>query len=137
MERYDLSVTDNHNSNRQYDLHRKELCYRTSLSCMALQIFIYERWCEIMERLTEHEAINELLDYVGDVFKTTISVEAITLARKALKKQIPKKPYRISEIDDNDNAMVECPICHANSDYSINTIKSGYCWKCGQKLDWE
>lgn len=58
------------------------------------------------------------------------------MAIKALEKQIPKKPHHISEIDDNDNAMVECPICHANSDYSINTIKSGCCWKCGQKLDW-
>lgn len=62
--------------------------------------------------------------------------EDLEMGIKALDKQIPKKPYHISEIDDNDNAMVECPICHANSDYSINTIKGGYCWKCGQKLDW-
>lgn len=34
--------------------------------------------------MTENEAINELLDYVGDAFKTTISVETVTLAREAL-----------------------------------------------------
>lgn len=62
--------------------------------------------------------------------------EACIVACECMEKQISKKPYHISEIDDNDNAMVECPICHAKNDYSINTIKSGYCWKCGQKLDW-
>ena len=78
----------------------------------------------------------ELLARIGDLeeYRAIGTVEEF----KALKeKQIAKKPHHISEIDDIDNAMVECPICHANSDYSVNTIKSGYCWKCGQKLDWE
>ena len=66
----------------------------------------------------------------------TISIEAKNFIGKLLEKQIPMEPCRISEIDENDNALVECPICHANSDYAINTIKSGYCWKCGQKLEW-
>ena len=68
---------------------------------------------------------------------TDCAVVDCEFVKNAVEKQIPKKPCRISEIDDNDNALVECPICHANSDYAINTIKSGYCWKCGQKLDWE
>ena len=70
-----------------------------------------------------------------NLMKEVTELELLALA-EAKEKQTPKKPYHISEIDDNDNAMVECPICHAKNDYSINTIKSGYCWKCGQKLEW-
>ena len=63
-------------------------------------------------------------------------IEAIQIAIQALEKQMPKKPYHISQVDDNDNANVECPMCHATTDYSVNVIKRGYCWKCGQLLDW-
>lgn len=55
----------------------------------------------------------------------------------AIDKQIPQKPYRISGIDTNDNAMVDCPICKAGNDTSIKTIRHIYCWKCGQALQWE
>ena len=56
---------------------------------------------------------------------------------KALKeKSVAKKPHSISIANDIGNSMVECPICHARSDYDVKSIKSGYCWKCGQKLDW-
>lgn len=54
----------------------------------------------------------------------------------AREKQMPKKPYHISQVDDNDNANVECPACHATADYAVNVIKRGHCWKCGQLLDW-
>ena len=54
----------------------------------------------------------------------------------ALKRQIPKRAYHISPVDDNDNANVECPECHATTDYAVNVIKRGHCWKCGQLLDW-
>lgn len=57
-------------------------------------------------------------------------------AINALEKQIPKNPYHISQVDDNDNANVECPVCHATADYAVNVIKRGYCWKCGRLLDW-
>ncbi len=56
--------------------------------------------------------------------------------RTAREKQILKKPYHISQVDDNDNAKVECPSCHATADYAVNVIKRGHCWKCGQLLDW-
>lgn len=56
--------------------------------------------------------------------------------RTAREKQITKKPYHISQVDDNDNANVECPACHATADYAVNVIKRGHCWKCGQLLDW-
>lgn len=61
---------------------------------------------------------------------------AYGIAIKALEKQIPKKPYHISQVDDDDNANVECPACHATTDYAVNVIKRGHCWKCGQLLDW-
>lgn len=54
----------------------------------------------------------------------------------AREKQIPKRAYHISQVDDNDNANVECPACHATADYAVNVIKRGHCWKCGQLLDW-
>ena len=60
----------------------------------------------------------------------------LRMAIQALEKQIDKKPYHISQVDDNDNANVECPVCHAITDYAVNIIKRGYCWKCGQLLDW-
>lgn len=39
-------------------------------------------------------------------------------------------------ISDYDNANVECPVCRSETDYTINVIKKGHCWKCGQLLDW-
>ena len=63
-------------------------------------------------------------------------IKSIEIAIQALEKQIPMKPYHISQVDYNDNANVECPICHSTTDYAFNVIKSGYCWNCGQKLDW-
>lgn len=56
--------------------------------------------------------------------------------RAAREKQIPKRAYYISPVDDNGNANLECPECHATTDYAVNVIKRGYCWKCGQLLDW-
>ena len=63
-------------------------------------------------------------------------IEAIQIAIQALEKQITMKPYHISQVDDNDNANVECPMCHATDDYAVNVIKRGHCWKCGQLLGW-
>lgn len=62
--------------------------------------------------------------------------ESVDMAVQALEKQISKNPYHISQVDDNDNANVECPMCHAKADYAVNIIKRGYCWNCGQLLDW-
>lgn len=100
--------------------------------------------------MTEIEAINEMskmhpktckmvngrLQGGFDDHKSDKGI-AFDMAVQALEKQIPKKPYHISQVDDNDNANVECSICHATTDYAVNAIKRGYCWKCGQLLDWE
>ena len=94
--------------------------------------------------MTEIEAIEELKYDCNELGKAIpcdtswgCSFEnAYGMAISALEKQIPKKPYHISQVDDNDNANVECPMCHATTDYAVNVIKRGYCWKCGQLLDW-
>lgn len=91
---------------------------------------------DIINSLSRFKSLKKLAKKNKRYIEPTLYECEIETIIKALEKQMPKKPYHISEIDVNDNAMVECPICHAKNDYSINTIKSGYCWKCGQKLDW-
>lgn len=94
--------------------------------------------------MTEIEAIEDLKYDCNELGKAIpcdtswgCSFEnAYGMAIEALEKQIPKKPYHISQVDDNDNANVECPACHATTDYAVNVIKRGHCWKCGQLLDW-
>lgn len=94
--------------------------------------------------MTENEAIEELKYDCNELGKAIpcdtswgCSFEnAYGMAIEALEKQISKKPYHISQVDDNDNANVECPACHATTDYAVNVIKRGHCWKCGQLLDW-
>lgn len=86
--------------------------------------------------MTESEAIKEFQQNIDMPFGSNISRKASELAIQALEKQIPKNPYHISQVDDNDNANVECPACHATTDYAVNAIKRGHCWKCGQLLDW-
>lgn len=87
--------------------------------------------------MTESEAIKELhgIRPRGGIIPQK-RAEALDVAIQALEKQIPKNPYHISQVDDNDNANVECPACHATTDYAVNAIKRGHCWKCGQLLDW-
>ena len=60
--------------------------------------------------------------------------EAFQMAINALEKQIPMKTYHIPQVDDNDNANVQCPMCHATTNYAVNVIKRGHCWNCGQLL---
>lgn len=88
--------------------------------------------------MTENEAIKfmKLFREEWDKNSKTENAKALDIAIQAIEKQIPKKPYHISPVDDNDNANVECPICHCVTDYAINVIKKGHCWKCGQLLDW-
>lgn len=91
----------------------------------------------MMNNMTESEAIKELhaIRPRGGIIPQK-RAEAVDVAIQALEKQIPKNPYHISQVDDNDNANVECPACHATTDYAVNAIKRGHCWKCGQLLDW-
>lgn len=97
--------------------------------------------------MTEKEAIKELHNIrpAGAIIpqKRAIALdmaisalEEVQQCRAAREKQIPKRAYHISPVDDNDNANVECPACHVTTDYAVNVIKRGHCWNCGQKLDW-
>lgn len=82
--------------------------------------------------MTESEAIKfmKLFRKEWDKNSKTRNAEALDAAIQALEKQIPKKPYYISSVD------VQCPICHTAAYYAVDVIKRGYCWKCGQLLDW-
>ena len=66
-------------------------------------------------------------------YKAIGTIEELKVLKE---KSVAKKPHSISIANDIGNSMVECPICHARSDYDVKSIKRGYCWKCGQKLDW-
>lgn len=60
-------------------------------------------------------------------------------AKKALEKQIPKRP--IYEADGYaDGGLVYdtayCPVCEHEFEYGINEWGSDYCQDCGQALDW-
>jgi hypothetical protein len=53
------------------------------------------------------------------------TIESVELAIEAMEKQDPMKPLVI-------NCECTCQMC----DVTI-AEKDEYCWKCGQKLDWE
>lgn len=86
-------------------------------------------------RVVEHEENLIAIQALEEVQKYR-EIGSMEECRAAREKQIPKRAYHISPVDDNDNANVECPECHATTDYAVNVIKRGHCWKCGQLLDW-
>ena len=91
---------------------------------------------EAVEKLKNMRLFMQIEDENNDCKFTEDDYKANEMAIQVLEKQITMKPYQISQVDDNDNANVECPMCHATADYAVNVIKRGYCWKCGQLLDW-
>lgn len=91
---------------------------------------------EAIEKLKNMRLFMQITDKNSENRFSEDDYKANEMAIQALEKQIPMKPYHISPVDDNDNANVECPECHATTDYAINVIKRGNCWKCGQLLDW-
>ena len=62
--------------------------------------------------------------------------EALELAVKALKKQIPMRPNNVQTIFDFSGRYCttkgNCPVCNIEELYKSDF----YCNKCGQKLDW-
>ena len=80
--------------------------------------------------MTPQEALNIL--YKGIAPNPTANNECIELCKKALEKQIPKKPLnpcgRYRGLAKGGN----CPICGSHT----NSSTSNYCRKCGQALDW-
>lgn len=98
-----------------------------------------------LEFLIDEDCSDTQFDYIEEIesaikalteLQQYHAIGTLEECRTAREKQMPKKPYHISQVDDNDNANVECPVCHATADYAVNVIKRGHCWKCGQLLDW-
>ena len=71
--------------------------------------------------MTNEEALSIL--YKGIAPNPTANNECIELCKKALEKQIPKKPVKT-------RSEIVCPTC--------NTLvgSSPYCRYCGQAIDW-
>lgn len=92
---------------------------------------------EMVQKLSDRKMTTGVLEnymqFEDECVKKGFTFKSVIEARE---KQIPKRAYHISPVDDNDNANVECPECHATTDYAVNVIKRGHCWKCGQLLDW-
>ena len=102
--------------------------------------------------MTENEAIKELVDYVAEYDKLTISFETVTLSRKALEeiqqyraigtieefkalkeKETPKKLIVKGVMGFQGEETYCCPNCGLdNSQWGCNR-----CVDCGQKLDWQ
>lgn len=82
--------------------------------------------------MTNEEALNIL--YKGIASNTTANNECIELCKKALEKQIPKKPLHESLADRF------CPVCGAyiNFDALNESAEEApeFCSGCGQALDW-
>lgn len=73
--------------------------------------------------MTEQEAYGILLQIAYDKEFPIGSTEALTMAIKALEKQIPIKPAYQGEHE-------KCPTCGS---FCIDV----YCAKCGQKIDYK
>jgi hypothetical protein len=83
--------------------------------------------------MTIEEAINELVDYVAENDKLTISFETVTMARKAMEKQMSKKPKEVEKKYWNDYV---CPKCEKLLGNTIEVYQEKCCHYCGQALNW-
>lgn len=81
------------------------------------------------------EQIEQMCEYECMRDNSKCDTRLVNIAKEALKKQVPKKPKRIGELDIDSNAEVECD-CFGTQDVAIKTIKRVHCWKCGQLLEW-
>lgn len=81
---------------------------------------------EAIKRIEAHNEIHSK----NERFAVHIT-EALKLATKALKKQIPKKPSWVDSVPHS-----RCPMCHNAVAVYIDSPKLPYCYWCGQALDW-
>lgn len=78
--------------------------------------------------MSPEEALDIL--YKGIAPNPTANNECIELCKKALAKQIPKKPAR-----DKEGCLV-CGNCGSFEGIRIDTsFNEGFCWDCGQAID--
>ena len=82
------------------------------------------------------KAINELVDYVAENDKLTISFETVTMAIAALEKQMPKKPFK-----PFGTHSYKCSNCwkfvahEVDDDFDLANLAE-WCPYCGQKIGW-
>lgn len=107
--------------------------YNIPLENMELIVQALEAIKELSDRNMTTEVLENYMQFEDECVKKGFTFKSVIEARE---KQISKRAYHISPVDNNGNANVECPACHATTDYAVNVIKRGYCWKCGQLLDW-
>lgn len=69
--------------------------------------------------MTENEAIMELEDYVAENDKITISIEAVTLARKALEEI--QEFRKLGTVEDVPRLLVERNVIHQYT--NIGTVR--------------
>jgi hypothetical protein len=61
--------------------------------------------------------------------------EALVFAKRAVAKQIPKKPNTMNDFNGDEHSR--CPSCNFDLGYTVLCKDvTVCCWKCGQKLDW-
>ena len=90
--------------------------------------------------MTQQKAIDEL----NSCHAFGLSSECRSLAKIALEKQIPKKPYKQQAMIDfvdyqSEEDCYECPNCDSFLGYvdeCKEAYQDNYCHNCGQKLDW-
>lgn len=93
--------------------------------------------------MTEQEALNALRKIEDDfqiAGKARIIAEffeGLSIAEKALEKQIAKPPYFSGDGYWNGELVYDtwtCPNCE--KDYEVDYEEHDYCPNCGQRIDW-
>lgn len=75
---------------------------------------------------------------VGQVIENCVKYEEIGTpeeCRAAMERQNPIAA--IAEKEDTGTTKYTCPTCGMYMGWSTGSFPARYCWKCGQKLDWE
>lgn len=90
--------------------------------------------------MTEKEALERTVNYIERQTKDERfysskdeNLDFAETIKKALEKQIPKKPYDV----DTERKTFECPECLSKLYADEDVRDCGYCCVCGQKLLWE
>ena len=87
--------------------------------------------------MTTEEAIKELKEYYvwmnGKINGNPI-LEPIGIAISALEKQVPKKPHKIHDVDENGYPYYAY-VCDECGNV-IDEYEDDFCPNCGQAIDW-
>lgn len=82
--------------------------------------------------MSEQETIQSLKYLKRTEFvQENFNIDVLDVAISALDKQIPQKPVRPYE--SNYKQYWNCPSCGSSGMHDVHK----YCWRCGQKLEWE